>query len=271
MCQVRVSDADLSLAPSHSTPSLFRFSFSNNSVQATLGYTTGGHANSLTDRRVRWGQLEANLVPWHKRRKWAVVTRYGPEEAESAGSRMTGRRLSAVFRHRAGELKVRDLGFLIDTSAGVPLHVSDLENMAYPKLTSILDCFAVLLFLAAIQTIRDYRRRGGLPYPPGPRPLPVIGNVFDIPKHSSWLAYSKFSKLHGTTPSSPDLPLLTSRTGDILSFRLFGQVIIVLNTAKAAKDLLEKRGAIYSDRPVFPLYEMCVINFCTKGVLTHDN
>jgi len=101
--------------------------------------------------------------------------------------------------------------------------------------------------------------------------LPIIGNVFDIPKHSSWLAYSKLSKIHGTTPSSADVPLLTKMSGNILSFRLFGQVIVVLNTAKAAKDLLEKRATIYSDRPVFPLYEMCVINFCTQGVLTHNN
>jgi hypothetical protein len=137
--------------------------------------------------------------------------------------------------------------------------------MAYIRLTTILDCFAVLLFLAAIQIIRDYRRRGGLPYPPGPRPLPIIGNVFDIPKHSSWLAYSKFSNIHGTPPSSADVPLLTKMTGSILSFRLFGQVIVILNTAKAAKDLLEKRAAIYSDRPVLPLYEMCVINVCTQG------
>ena len=46
------------------------------------------------------------------------------------------------------------------------------------------------------------------------------------------------------------------RTGDILSFHVFGKVIIVLNTVKSTKDLLEKRGEIYSDRPVIPFYEM---------------
>ncbi len=40
---------------------------------------------------------------------------------------------------------------------------------------------------------------------------------------------------------------------------MFEQVIIVLNTAEAAKDLLEKRSAIYSDRPVYPILEMCVL------------
>jgi len=110
--------------------------------------------------------------------------------------------------------------------------------MAY--LTPLVDLFAVLLFLATIRTIRDYQRRGGLPYPPGPRPLPIIGNLLDIPKEFSWLAYTRFSKTHG----------------DILAFHVFGQVIVVLNTAQVAKDLLEKRGDIYSDRPPIPFYEM---------------
>ncbi|KAI0295929.1 cytochrome P450 [Russula brevipes] len=110
--------------------------------------------------------------------------------------------------------------------------------MAY--LTPLVDLFAVLLFLATIRTIRDYQRRGGLPYPPGPRPLPIIGNLLDIPKEFSWLAYTRFSKTHG----------------DILALHVFGQVIVVVNTAKVAKDPLERRGDICSDRPPIPFYEM---------------
>jgi hypothetical protein len=43
-----------------------------------------------------------------------------------------------------------------------------------------------------------------------------------------------------------------------MSFRVFGQVIVVLNSIQMAKDLFEKNGDIYSDRPVVPIYEMCV-------------
>jgi hypothetical protein len=46
-----------------------------------------------------------------------------------------------------------------------------------------------------------------------------------------------------------------------LSFQIFGQVIVVLNTADAAKDLLEKRAAIYSDRSPIPIHEMYVLEF----------
>ena len=44
--------------------------------------------------------------------------------------------------------------------------------------------------------------------------------------------------------------------GDVFSLSVFGQVIVVLNTSKATKDLLEKRGDIYSDRPVIPIFDM---------------
>ncbi|KAI0302454.1 cytochrome P450 [Multifurca ochricompacta] len=106
--------------------------------------------------------------------------------------------------------------------------------------TMVINVLAFLSFIIAFQAFSDYRRRRGIPYPPGPRPLPIIGNIFDIPKENSWLAYTKFSKEYG----------------NILSFHIFGRVIVVLNTVKATKDLLEKHGDIYSDRPVIPFYEM---------------
>jgi hypothetical protein len=119
----------------------------------------------------------------------------------------------------------------------------------------LLDISVAMLFLASIRAIRDYRRRGGLTYPPGPRPLPIVGNLFDIPGDSSWLAYTQFSKSYGNSLSFWE-SILTRNVGDIMSFRVFGQVVVVLNSIKVAKDLLEKNADIYSDRPVIPFYEM---------------
>lgn len=45
-------------------------------------------------------------------------------------------------------------------------------------------------------------------------------------------------------------------TGHIVSCRVLGYEIVVLNTIQAIKDLLEKRGSIYSDRPVVQLVDM---------------
>ena len=75
------------------------------------------------------------------------------------------------------------------------------------SLVSVLHLFAALSFTATLWAIRDHRRRGGLPYPPGPSSLPIIGNLFDIPKEFSWLAYTRFSKKHGTSLSLTELLL----------------------------------------------------------------
>ena len=45
---------------------------------------------------------------------------------------------------------------------------------------------------------------------------------------------------------------------DVLSFHVLGRSIIVLNSAKSAHELMDKRGARYADRPRFVLYELYV-------------
>lgn len=133
-----------------------------------------------------------------------------------------------------------------------------------------LDILALVFSLAAFSAIYDYQRRRGLPYPPGPRPLPLIGNLLDIPKEFSWLTYSQFSNKHGMIYFSAGELLtegITALAGDILSFRVFGRVIVVLNSFKTSKDLLERRPHIYSDRTVPPSVEMYVF---LSQVFTHS-
>ncbi|KAI0064239.1 cytochrome P450 [Artomyces pyxidatus] len=92
--------------------------------------------------------------------------------------------------------------------------------------------FPAVIFLVGTRNKREY--------PPGPKPLPIIGNLFDVPHEASWLRYTEWANTYG----------------DILSVRLLGQVIVIANSAKVAKDLLEKRAINYSDRPSIPFYEM---------------
>ena len=127
-----------------------------------------------------------------------------------------------------------------------------------PAISATLDTLVLLCSLTAILVIRNYQRRRGLPYPPGPRPLPIIGNLLNIPKKFSWLSYTELSNKHGMIYFVVNVLLTERMAGDILSFHVFGKVIVVLNSFKASKDLFERRGDIYSDRPVIPIVEMYV-------------
>ena len=128
-------------------------------------------------------------------------------------------------------------------------------------LTAVLDILVFVSSLAAFLAIRDHQRRRGLPYPPGPRPLPLVGNLLDIPKEFSWLSYTHLSKKHGMIYSAVK-GLLTGpmAAGDVLSFRVFGTVIVVLNSIKASKDLREGRSDVYCDRPTIPILDMYIFS-----------
>ncbi|RDW64567.1 cytochrome P450 [Aspergillus mulundensis] len=81
------------------------------------------------------------------------------------------------------------------------------------------------------------------PLPPGPKPLPIIGNLRDMPAPDSpdWLHWLKHKDLYGP----------------ISTVAVPGQRLIILNDAKAAHELLEKRSLIYSDRPGSPFASLC--------------
>lgn len=40
-------------------------------------------------------------------------------------------------------------------------------------------------------------RRSRLPLPPGPKQLPLLGNLFDIPQGKSWEVYAEWAKQYG--------------------------------------------------------------------------
>ncbi|KAF5379921.1 hypothetical protein D9757_007237 [Collybiopsis confluens] len=90
-----------------------------------------------------------------------------------------------------------------------------------------------VLVIPVIQFLRSRSNaQRGARTPPGPKPLPVIGNLLDIPTERPWLRYTEWGKVYG----------------DVVHLTAMGQSIIVLNSAKAIYDLLDRRGNIYSDR-----------------------
>jgi hypothetical protein len=68
--------------------------------------------------------------------------------------------------------------------------------MKLPPIAAI-DLLATTLFFYLLITFRDHKRRRGLPYPRGPPPFPIIGNLLDIPKESPWAKYADISKQYG--------------------------------------------------------------------------
>ncbi|GJE97963.1 cytochrome P450 [Phanerochaete sordida] len=87
--------------------------------------------------------------------------------------------------------------------------------------------------IVIIFVVRRFRRHPS--YPPGPKGWPIIGNVLDVPVDYGWEAYREMGRKYDS---------------DIVHLEAFGSHIVVLNSAKAAGDLLGKRSNIYSDRQV---------------------
>ncbi|KZT30011.1 cytochrome P450 [Neolentinus lepideus HHB14362 ss-1] len=90
-----------------------------------------------------------------------------------------------------------------------------------------------LLSLVAVLLARRSRVR----LPPGPTGLPFLGNALDIPPSHQWTTYVEWSK----------------KFGDVMHLSALGRHLIILNSLDAARDLLEKRSSIYSDRPKFTM------------------
>ncbi|KAL4261036.1 cytochrome P450 family protein [Pleurotus pulmonarius] len=89
--------------------------------------------------------------------------------------------------------------------------------------------FLALLFaLVGLQRWRKTR----FPLPPGPSGYPIVGNLFDMPSEHHWVKYLHWSKEYKS---------------DIIYLRVLGRPIIVLNSYKAANDLLDARSSLYSD------------------------
>lgn len=112
---------------------------------------------------------------------------------------------------------------------------------------------AILLLsflLLIIKLGRIESRRGSLP--PGPKGLPFIGNIHQLSTVDQHKLYAQWGAQYGKrarpwcgTISKPII------VGDVIYAKFLRQPVIILNSAQAALDLMEKRGAKYSGRPRF--------------------
>ncbi|XP_040204223.1 cytochrome P450 2K4-like isoform X3 [Rana temporaria] len=101
---------------------------------------------------------------------------------------------------------------------------------------TILLSVAVILFLALVysSTKEDKYKN----FPPGPRPLPIIGNVLSINMHKPHKTYIELSKTYGP----------------VLGVQIGMEKMVALCGYDAVKDALINHADAFSDRPKAPLF-----------------
>ncbi|KAJ6580663.1 cytochrome P450 [Mycena capillaripes] len=100
--------------------------------------------------------------------------------------------------------------------------------------------FAIALFLLC--TLRCKHDRSKIPLPPGPKQLPLVGNLFDIPSERQWETYLEWSKQFNS---------------DIIHLNAVGTSVIVLSSMDAVKELFERRSSLYPDRCIISYWAIC--------------
>ncbi|KAK7453425.1 hypothetical protein VKT23_011692 [Stygiomarasmius scandens] len=104
--------------------------------------------------------------------------------------------------------------------------------------TAWLDVGYIFCLLVLLPLCLYKRRRTRAPYPPGPKPLPIIENALDIPATHQWLRFAEWMKEHGS---------------DVVSVSAFGKRLVILGSTEAVNDLFDKRSANYASRVRMPM------------------
>ncbi|XP_073442752.1 cytochrome P450 2D14-like isoform X2 [Dendrobates tinctorius] len=95
-------------------------------------------------------------------------------------------------------------------------------------------------------------RKNGSHFPPGPRGLPLLGNILQVDFRNPTVTYNQLRK----------------QFGDIFSLQYFWSKTVVLNGFEVNKEALINRSEEVADRPPIPTYEKLGNGKDKKGILT---
>ncbi|KAJ5698483.1 hypothetical protein N7462_000488 [Penicillium macrosclerotiorum] len=112
--------------------------------------------------------------------------------------------------------------------------------MAFPRVIGA--CFVLGLSYVFYRLLSVGKRDSRLP--PGPPTVPILGNVHLIPRAGIGLKFKEWAKQYGP----------------IYSLKVFNSTMIVLSDPEIVANLVDKKGAIYAERP-----PNAVVNYLTDG------
>ncbi|ESK89264.1 cytochrome p450 [Moniliophthora roreri MCA 2997] len=104
----------------------------------------------------------------------------------------------------------------------------------------ITDVIASLACFAILNALILRARASKLPLPPGIPGFPLIGNILQIPISDEPEVFRRWGEQYA------------SGSG-LIHLNIVGHSVIIINSAKVASDLLDKRSRIYSSRPPTPM------------------
>ncbi|KAI9933567.1 hypothetical protein ASPWEDRAFT_160022 [Aspergillus wentii DTO 134E9] len=103
----------------------------------------------------------------------------------------------------------------------------------------------ILLFALCVSCILFLRRWPKRTLPPGPPPLPLLGNIHQTPSKDMWKTYKQWHDKYG--------PIISMQYGQ--------KTVVSIGSFKVCKDLLDKRSTSYSSRP-----QLIVANYMNRGL-----